>query len=80
MIQCRFGLDELHLDAEIVAAGRKIANGGSLSSGIRLYLRFLHYQSKCQNMTSERQDVPLDGQNMSINLSSLDEVFSGLEE
>ena len=80
MIQCRFGLDDIHLDAEIVAAGRKIANGGSLSSGIRLYLRFLHYQSKCQNMPLEGQDMTLEGQDTPINLSSLDEVFSELGE
>jgi hypothetical protein len=83
MIQFRFGLCP-HLDAEIIEKATEISNGGSLNNGLRQYLRFLHYQNKCQDVTPERQcndnAMTNNDNNLAINLSSLDTAFSDLGE
>lgn len=87
MKQCRFGLDDLHIDADLCKKIEQISNGGSWNDACRLYLRILHYQSERQNMSPERQindmertDNDNDSDNDEINLSGLDTALSELGE
>jgi hypothetical protein len=82
MKQIRFGLDDKHLDANLCAEIEKIRNGGSWNDACRLYLRILHYQTKCQNSPPERQNTAIERVNNDkdiseeeINLSGLDATF-----
>ncbi len=80
MKQCRYGLDETYIDAELCNFIDEIANGGSWNEASRLAMRILFYQYKCQISSPERQDVYEDGTDTDINLDGLDQVFSELEE
>lgn len=87
MKQCRFGLDNLHLDADLCKKIEQISNGGSWNDACRLYLRILHYQSECQDVSPGRQikdiectDNDNDIGSDKINLSSADAAFSELGE
>lgn len=87
MKQCRFGLDNLHLDADLCRKIEQIANGGSWNDACRLYLRILHYQSECQDMSPERQikgiectDNDNEVSEGEINLSGLDATLLELGE
>lgn len=86
MKRCRFGLCP-KLDADLIEEIEKIANGGSWNDATRLYLRFLHRQSKGHNVTPRRQNTAVECTNNDnqidtneINLSGLDTAFSELEE
>lgn len=78
-MQLRFGLHP-QMDADLISEIEKIANGGSLNDAARFYLRFLHRQSKGQNMTPEQQIADNISTDSDINLSSLDDQFSEFEE
>lgn len=80
MKQCRFGLDETHIDANLCSFIDEIANGGSWNEAARLTMRILFYQYQRQISSPERQDVYGDGTDTDINLDGLDQVFSELEE
>lgn len=86
MKQCRFSLCP-NLDADLISEIEQIANGGSWNDATRFYLRFLHRQSKDQNVTPGRQNITAehtsndnDNDSQEINLSGLDAVFSEFEE
>ncbi len=80
MKQCRYGLDEVHIDADLCDFIDEIANGGSWNKASRLAIRILFRQYKCQVSSPERQDVYEDGTESVVNLDGLDQVFSELEE
>jgi hypothetical protein len=87
MKQCRFGLDDSHIDADLCKKIDEIANGGSWNDAVRLYLRILHYQNNSQNVTPGRQnstvesaDNDSDNNSQEISLSGLDSIFSDTGE
>ncbi len=82
MKQCRFSLDDQHLDKGLCIEIEKIRNGGSWNEATRLYLRILFHQRDRRDVTPERQDTYgecTDNDNelgeSKINLSGLDAIF-----
>lgn len=79
MKQCRFGLCP-NIDAEIIEEIERISNGGSFDLAAREYLRFLHYQSKRQNMTPERQKIAIECTDNDNEVTSQENSFSSLDD
>jgi hypothetical protein len=87
MKQCRFGLDDQHIDADLCEKIEQIANGGSWNEAARFYLRFLYYQLECQDVSPERRidviectDNDNDIGSDQIDLSGLDDALLELGE
>lgn len=80
MKQCRFGLDNQHLDADLCDEIEKIRNGGSWNEACRLYFRFLHHQSKCRVSTLERQKLTVERTNNDIDMTESKLDFSDLDD
>ncbi len=80
MKQCRFGLDAQHLDADLCNEIERIANGGSWNDACRFYLRFLYHQSKCRNVTPERQKLAVERTDNDNEMNSNEINSSGLDD
>ncbi len=79
MKECRFGLDPEHLDADLCKEIERIANGGSWNDACRLHYRFLWYQSKCRDITSERQKLTVERTDNDNDIDSNEIDLSGLD-
>lgn len=79
MKECRFGLDPEHLDADLCNEIEKIRNGGSWNDACRLYLRILYHQSKCRDVTPERQKTAIERTDSDTDMIEDELDFSSLD-